>query len=113
MIHGEQKSSEDEETDGRNSPPAVDHSRVMDMGGGVPALYPKEKPPINVVGDVGGRIAIMVVSEGGGGVDRRVGKIEMDGVPPYVYVRMYVYRYKCMVALRVVYRRPMRHEGRR
>lgn len=61
VIHGEQKSSEDEETDGRNSPPAVDNNpRVMDVGGGVPALYPKEKPPINVVGDVGGRIAIMV-----------------------------------------------------
>ena len=63
VIHGEQKSSEDEETDGRNSPPAVDHNpRIMEVGGGVPALYPKEKPPINVVGDVGGRIAIMVVS---------------------------------------------------
>ena len=37
-------------------------SRVMDIGGGVPTLQPKEKPPINVVGDVGGRIAIMVVS---------------------------------------------------
>uniref|UniRef100_A0A6A7FX90 Phosphoribosyl pyrophosphate synthase-associated protein 2-like n=2 Tax=Hirondellea gigas TaxID=1518452 RepID=A0A6A7FX90_9CRUS len=59
VIHGEQKSSEDEETDGRNSPPAPS-TRIMDIGGGVPALYPKEKPPINVVGDVGGRIAIMV-----------------------------------------------------
>lgn len=34
----------------------------MDVGVGVPALAAKEKPPINVVGDVGGRIAIMVVS---------------------------------------------------
>lgn len=25
-------------------------------------LLPKEKPPLNVVGDVGGRIAIIVVS---------------------------------------------------
>lgn len=33
----------------------------MDVGVGVPALAAKEKPPINVVGDVGGRIAIMVV----------------------------------------------------
>ncbi|KAF2364135.1 Ribose-phosphate diphosphokinase [Trinorchestia longiramus] len=61
VIHGEQKSSEDEEADGRNSPPAVEHNpRVMELGGGVPALFAKEKPPINVVGDVGGRIAIMV-----------------------------------------------------
>ena len=27
-----------------------------------PGLLPKEKPPLNVVGDVGGRIAIIVVS---------------------------------------------------
>ena len=63
VIHGEQKTNEDEAADGRNSPPMVDHSRIMDVGVGVPALAAKEKPPINVVGDVGGRIAIMVVSE--------------------------------------------------
>lgn len=34
----------------------------MDAGVGVPIHIAKEKPPINVVGDVGGRIAIMVVS---------------------------------------------------
>lgn len=34
----------------------------MDVAGGVPVHPAKEKPPINVVGDVGGRIAIMVVS---------------------------------------------------
>lgn len=33
----------------------------MDVSVGVPAHPAKEKPPINVVGDVGGRIAIMVV----------------------------------------------------
>lgn len=33
----------------------------MDASVGVPVHYAKEKPPINVVGDVGGRIAIMVV----------------------------------------------------
>jgi len=62
VIHGEQKTTEDEEMDGRNSPPAVigGGGRVMEVGGGVPALQPKEKPPISVVGDVGGRIAIMV-----------------------------------------------------
>lgn len=31
---------------------------------GFPVLIPKEKPPITVVGDVGGRIAIIVVSGG-------------------------------------------------
>lgn len=62
VIHGEQKDFEGEEPDGRNSPPTVEHSRIMDVGDGVPALAAKEKPPINVVGDVGGRIAIMVVS---------------------------------------------------
>ena len=61
VIHGEQKTNEDEQADGRNSPPLVEHSRIMDVGVGVPALAAKEKPPINVVGDVGGRIAIMVV----------------------------------------------------
>jgi hypothetical protein len=35
----------------------------MDVGVGVPVHPAKEKPPINVVGDVGGRIAIMVVSK--------------------------------------------------
>lgn len=35
----------------------------MDAGVGVPVHIAKEKPPINVVGDVGGRIAIMVVSD--------------------------------------------------
>jgi len=62
VIHGEQKTNEDEQADGRNSPPPqqVEHSRIMDVGVGVPALAAKEKPPINVVGDVGGRIAIMV-----------------------------------------------------
>ena len=30
------------------------------VGVTMPAMTPKEKPPINVVGDVSGRIAIMV-----------------------------------------------------
>jgi hypothetical protein len=34
----------------------------MDVGTGVPTPPAKEKPPLTVVGDVGGRIAIMVVS---------------------------------------------------
>lgn len=46
--------------DGRNSPPAVSSRTMMQAGVGVPEHPAKEKPPINVVGDVGGRIAIMV-----------------------------------------------------
>ncbi|XP_055629367.1 phosphoribosyl pyrophosphate synthase-associated protein 2 isoform X1 [Toxorhynchites rutilus septentrionalis] len=60
VIHGEQKESETDEVDGRNSPPTLPKSRTMDVSGGVPVHPAKEKPPINVVGDVGGRIAIMV-----------------------------------------------------
>lgn len=61
VIHGEQKESDSDEVDGRYSPPTVPKSRTMDAGVGVPVHIAKEKPPINVVGDVGGRIAIMVV----------------------------------------------------
>ncbi|XP_044758698.1 phosphoribosyl pyrophosphate synthase-associated protein 2 [Coccinella septempunctata] len=60
VIHGEQKESESDEIDGRYSPPTLPRSRTMDAGVGVPIHIAKEKPPINVVGDVGGRIAIMV-----------------------------------------------------
>ncbi|RZC34993.1 phosphoribosyl pyrophosphate synthase-associated protein 2 [Asbolus verrucosus] len=60
VIHGEQKESESDEVDGRYSPPTIPRSRTMDAGVGVPVHIAKEKPPINVVGDVGGRIAIMV-----------------------------------------------------
>lgn len=63
VIHGEQKESESDEVDGRYSPPTLpSRSRTMDVSVGVPIHPAKEKPPINVVGDVGGRIAIMVVS---------------------------------------------------
>lgn len=61
VIHGEQKEAESDMVDGRYSPPTIPRSRTMDAGVGVPAHPAKEKPPINVVGDVGGRIAIMVV----------------------------------------------------
>lgn len=60
VIHGEQKVSEADEVDGRNSPPNLPKNRMSDVSGGVPVHPAKEKPPINVVGDVGGRIAIMV-----------------------------------------------------
>ncbi|XP_067127611.1 phosphoribosyl pyrophosphate synthase-associated protein 2 isoform X1 [Centruroides vittatus] len=61
VIHGEQKEAESDMVDGRYSPPAVSATRTMDVGLDLmPVLTAKEKPPINVVGDVGGRIAIMV-----------------------------------------------------
>lgn len=62
VIHGEQKEAESDMVDGRYSPPILSRSRTMDVSVGVPVHPAKEKPPINVVGDVGGRIAIMVVS---------------------------------------------------
>ena len=89
VIHGEQKLAELDTVDGRNSPPpmrtrllsestsshnsppptrtrllseSTSKSRTMDGSVGVPPQLAKEKPHINVVGDVGGRIAIMVVS---------------------------------------------------
>ena len=51
---------EDEDEDGRASPPPSFQNRVTSVGSTLPPLTAKEKPPINVVGDVGGRIAIMV-----------------------------------------------------
>lgn len=64
VIHGEEKDEADSEAcDGRNSPPLPEGSilHVADFGlQMIPALHAKEKPPLNVVGDVGGRIAIIV-----------------------------------------------------
>lgn len=63
VIHGEQKEAESDMVDGRYSPPpaVMTACRTMDVGLDImPVLAAKEKPPINVVGDVGGRIAIMV-----------------------------------------------------
>ena len=63
VIHGEVKNEEDD-LDDRTTPPPSTHSnrRITEIGTAVslPPLTIKEKPPINVVGDVGGRIAIMV-----------------------------------------------------
>lgn len=76
FMHGEVKEEEDEE-DGRASPPPESekkkeadkeeeeallsiNERVTSVGVTMPPMTPKEKPPINVVGDVSGRIAIMV-----------------------------------------------------
>ncbi|XP_055923711.1 phosphoribosyl pyrophosphate synthase-associated protein 2 isoform X3 [Eupeodes corollae] len=83
VIHGEQKEAESDEVDGRYSPPPAStysttignsvemcfpstptrsssRQRTISVSVGVPGHPPKEKPPINVVGDVNGRIAIMV-----------------------------------------------------
>ncbi|CAG2109900.1 unnamed protein product, partial [Medioppia subpectinata] len=79
VIHGEHKEAETDEVDGRTSPPpalsdssateAASVGASVGMGStstdrynwdGLPQLLPKEKPPITIVGDVGGRIAIMI-----------------------------------------------------
>lgn len=64
FMHGEVKEEDDEE-DGRASPPPFQpgpsySDRVTSVGVTLPPMTAKEKPPINVVGDVSGRIAIMV-----------------------------------------------------
>uniref|UniRef100_A0A915HQZ7 Ribose-phosphate pyrophosphokinase N-terminal domain-containing protein n=1 Tax=Romanomermis culicivorax TaxID=13658 RepID=A0A915HQZ7_ROMCU len=67
VIHGEPKEPDSEELDGRGSPPLGGHptgsvSRKQDSNtfATVPLLSAKEKPPLTIVGDVGGHIAIMV-----------------------------------------------------
>ena len=63
VIHGEEKQAESEQDDGRQSPPLpeVEHRSSFSPGMKLlPTVHTKEKPPINVVGDVGGRIAIVV-----------------------------------------------------
>ena len=60
VLHGEQKDSETDEIDGRYSPPPQEQ-KTFEVPITVPPVQStKEKPPITVVGDVGGRIAIMI-----------------------------------------------------
>jgi len=64
FIHGEVK-DDDEDIDGRASPPpsrvsSAFSNRVTTVGAALPPLVGKAKPPINVVGDVNGRVAVMV-----------------------------------------------------
>lgn len=60
VLHGENKPVDGDEEDGRYSPPVLS-SRTTDLGLDLmPVLAAKEKPPINIVGDVSGRVAIMV-----------------------------------------------------
>jgi len=56
----------DEDDDGRASPPPVDalpapdRTRIYTVGATLPQGFSKEKPPIYLVGDVSGKVAIMV-----------------------------------------------------
>uniref|UniRef100_A0A4W4FCB3 Ribose-phosphate pyrophosphokinase N-terminal domain-containing protein n=1 Tax=Electrophorus electricus TaxID=8005 RepID=A0A4W4FCB3_ELEEL len=59
VIHGEAQCSESDMADGRHSPPAFRPS-CGPAGLELPFMMAKEKPPITVVGDVGGRIAIII-----------------------------------------------------
>ncbi|XP_069056321.1 phosphoribosyl pyrophosphate synthase-associated protein 1 isoform X1 [Pleurodeles waltl] len=72
VIHGEAQCTELDMADGRHSPPAARNLtlhtglelpcryRSPYPGLELPMMMAKEKPPISVVGDVGGRIAIIV-----------------------------------------------------
>uniref|UniRef100_A0A803J9N1 Phosphoribosyl pyrophosphate synthase-associated protein 2 n=1 Tax=Xenopus tropicalis TaxID=8364 RepID=A0A803J9N1_XENTR len=61
VIHGEAQDAESDMVDGRHSPPVVKNiGAAMHPSLEIPLMFPKEKPPITVVGDVGGRIAIIV-----------------------------------------------------
>ncbi|XP_056135980.1 phosphoribosyl pyrophosphate synthase-associated protein 1-like isoform X2 [Lampris incognitus] len=59
VIHGEAQHSESDMADGRHSPPSG-RPITGHTGLELPLMMAKEKPPITVVGDVGGRIAIIV-----------------------------------------------------
>ncbi|MED6238852.1 Phosphoribosyl pyrophosphate synthase-associated protein 1, partial [Ilyodon furcidens] len=59
VMHGEAQQSESDMADGRHSPP-LSRTTAGHTGLELPLMMPKEKPPISVVGDVGGRIAIIV-----------------------------------------------------
>ncbi|XP_017058618.1 phosphoribosyl pyrophosphate synthase-associated protein 2 isoform X5 [Drosophila ficusphila] len=62
VIHGEQKETDADEVDGRYSPPPTssNRQRTTSVSVGVPEHIVKVKPPLTIVGDVSGRIAIMV-----------------------------------------------------
>uniref|UniRef100_A0A8C4DH29 Ribose-phosphate pyrophosphokinase N-terminal domain-containing protein n=1 Tax=Dicentrarchus labrax TaxID=13489 RepID=A0A8C4DH29_DICLA len=59
VMHGEAHQSESDMADGRHSPP-LSRTTTGHTGLELPLMMAKEKPPITVVGDVGGRIAIIV-----------------------------------------------------
>ncbi|XP_077462117.1 phosphoribosyl pyrophosphate synthase-associated protein 1-like isoform X2 [Stigmatopora argus] len=59
VLHGAAPSTESNMGDGLYSPPPT-RSTLGHTGLELPLMMAKEKPPISVVGDVGGRIAIIV-----------------------------------------------------
>ncbi|XP_067937648.1 phosphoribosyl pyrophosphate synthase-associated protein 2-like [Watersipora subatra] len=59
VIHGE-KVDDSEKDDGRASPPPLRTRMTSISVHDLPVLNKKAKPPMNVVGDVGGKIAIIV-----------------------------------------------------
>ncbi|KAM9856474.1 phosphoribosyl pyrophosphate synthase-associated protein 1-like isoform 2-T2 [Aulostomus maculatus] len=59
VMHGEANHSESDMADGRHSPPLF-RPTTGHTGLELPLMMAKEKPPIRVVGDVGGRIAIII-----------------------------------------------------
>uniref|UniRef100_A0A3B3Z8L0 Ribose-phosphate pyrophosphokinase N-terminal domain-containing protein n=1 Tax=Periophthalmus magnuspinnatus TaxID=409849 RepID=A0A3B3Z8L0_9GOBI len=59
VMHGEAHHSELDMADGRQSPP-LSRTSTGHTGLELPVMMAKEKPPITVVGDVGGRIAIII-----------------------------------------------------
>ncbi|XP_056265827.1 phosphoribosyl pyrophosphate synthase-associated protein 1-like isoform X2 [Pseudoliparis swirei] len=60
VMHGEAHHSELDMVDGRQSPPFPTRTTQGHTGLELPLMMAKEKPPITVVGDVGGKIAIIV-----------------------------------------------------
>lgn len=60
VIHGEPKDVDGNKDDGRNSPPPKEVEDCMPRTTSKTLLVQKEKPPLNVVGDVHGRIAIII-----------------------------------------------------
>ncbi|XP_046856712.1 phosphoribosyl pyrophosphate synthase-associated protein 2-like [Xenia sp. Carnegie-2017] len=62
VIHGVRQEAESEACDGRTSPPPQKKTFTYPLPGNMShlGLLPKEKPPMNVVGDVSGKIAIII-----------------------------------------------------
>ncbi|XP_013405757.1 phosphoribosyl pyrophosphate synthase-associated protein 2 [Lingula anatina] len=63
VVHGEERIPDSDLDDGRHSPPPQEEEEENRLSRGIeimPMLTPKAKPPMNVVGDVAGKIAIMV-----------------------------------------------------
>lgn len=67
VLHGECKEDERNDDDGRASPPpneeqqsVVDQNRIYIVGNSLPPMTAKEKPQMYVVGDVAGKVAILI-----------------------------------------------------